>query len=81
MPIIFRYKGYIFFFFSNENMPREPIHVHVRKAEALAKFWIEPEVKIAEAYSFSSSELKELLEVIEQNKNLFIRSWHEHFGE
>lgn len=59
MPIIFRYKGYRFFFFSNKNIPREPIHVHVRKAEALAKFWIEPEVKIAEAYSFTSSELKE----------------------
>lgn len=81
MPIIFRYKGYKFFFFSNENIPREPIHVHVRRAEALAKFWIEPEVKIAESFSFSSSELKELLEVIQQNKNLFIRSWYEYFGE
>ena len=38
MPIVFRYKGYRFFFFSNEGDPREPMHIHVRKGEASAKF-------------------------------------------
>ena len=54
MPVILRYKGYTFFFFSNEGNPREPLHVHVRKAGATAKFWIEPQVGVAESYGLSS---------------------------
>ena len=37
MPVVFRYKGYRFFFYSNEGNPREPLHIHVRKGEAVAK--------------------------------------------
>ena len=29
MPVVFRYKGFRFFFYSNEGNPREPVHVHV----------------------------------------------------
>jgi hypothetical protein len=43
MPVILRYKGYTFFFFSNEGNPREPLHVHVRRAGVAAKFWVEPQ--------------------------------------
>ncbi|MCP4109321.1 MAG: DUF4160 domain-containing protein [Desulfobacteraceae bacterium] len=32
--------GYRFFFYSNEGNPLEPLHIHVRKGEAVAKFWI-----------------------------------------
>ena len=41
MPSIFRYKGYIVYFWSNEN--GEPIHVHVSKGSSTSnatKFWI-----------------------------------------
>jgi len=40
MPVIFRHKGYRFFFFSNEGIPLEPCHIHVKKGSAVAKFWI-----------------------------------------
>lgn len=80
MPVILRYKGYRFFFFSNEGMPREPIHIHVRKGEETAKFWIEPEVQLSESYGFTSKELGELEEVIVKNKSFIERSWHEYFG-
>jgi hypothetical protein len=42
------------FFFSNEGDPREPVPVHVRNAEKLAKFWLEPEITLEENYGFSS---------------------------
>lgn len=42
MPVVFRWKGCRFFFFSNEGDPREPLHIHVRRQGARAKFWIEP---------------------------------------
>ena len=72
-------KGYRFFFYSNEGDPREPVHIHVRKGEAVAKFWLVPQVCLAESYSMSSAELRELVDVIEDNKDLIERYWHEHF--
>ena len=80
MSVILRYKGYTFFFFSNEGDPREPLHVHVRKAGASAKFWIEPQVCVAESYGLSSQELNELAKVVTDNRQLIERSWHEFFG-
>lgn len=29
MPVILRFKGYIFFFYSNEGNPLEPAHIHI----------------------------------------------------
>ena len=31
MPVVFRHRGFTFFFYSNEGTPREPIHIHVEK--------------------------------------------------
>lgn len=80
MPVIFRYKGYRFLFFANEGNPREPLHVHVRKGERLAKFWVEPQIALAEAYGFRPGELTMLAKIIEAKQNLIKRSWHEFFG-
>jgi len=80
MPVVFRYKGIRVFFFSNEGQPREPVHVHAQRAQDLAKIWLYPDIAVAESYGFSSSELKELVEVIRQNKDAIERGWHEHFG-
>jgi hypothetical protein len=79
VPVVLRYKGYRYFFYSNEGDPREPLHIHVRKGEALAKFWLEPEVKVAESYAMSSSELSELMKVADNNKGLIKRYWNEYF--
>jgi len=55
-------------------------HIHVRKGCAVAKFWVVPEVRLAEAYDRSSAELRKLLYVIEQNQELIERKWNEYFG-
>jgi len=80
MPVVFRYKGFRFFFYSNEGDPLEPLHIHVRKAECVAKFWLEPEPGIAHAYGLTSGELRELLGVAIENRELIRRYWNEHFG-
>jgi hypothetical protein len=80
MPVVFRYKGYRFFFHSNEGDPREALHIHARKGEAVAKFWLEPLPGVAEAYGMKSRELHELLDVAIQNKDRIKRYWNEHFG-
>ncbi|PWB48016.1 MAG: hypothetical protein C3F18_11680 [Nitrosomonadales bacterium] len=79
MPVIFRYKSFRFFFYSNEGSPLEPLHVHVRGAGCEAKFWLTPMVRVAGSDGFDSRTLRELAEVVEQNIELIERSWNEHF--
>ncbi len=80
MPVVFRYKGYRFFFFSNEGDPLEPLHIHVRRGEAVAKFWLLPQISLAESYGMSSAELRELMRIAEENRDLIERYWNEHFS-
>jgi hypothetical protein len=81
MPVVFRYKGYKFFFYSNEGSQVEKGHIHVRKGEKTAKFWLTPEVELCDSYGMNSSELNELTKIIEENLELFIRNWNEYFNK
>lgn len=80
MPVIFRYKGYRFFFYSNEGDPLEPVHIHVRKGENTAKFWLEPYIALAGSYGMKPGELAELEKVIITHHELIERKWNEYFG-
>ena len=73
-------RGYRFFF-SNEGDPTEPLHVHVRKGESLAKFWLEPRVVVANSYGMTSSELHMLSKVVVKNAELIRSAWNEHFNQ
>lgn len=79
MPTILKWNGYRFFFFSNEGDPLEPIHIHIRKGSALAKFWVEPEVSLADSWGMSAKELNALKTQIEKNSSLIKESWNEYF--
>ena len=81
MPTIFRWKGYRFFFYSNEGDPSEPVHIHVIKDTNVAKFWLEPAVALAESYGMSSQELNKLQKVVENNAKIIKRAWYEYFGD
>ncbi len=80
MPIVFRHRGFKFSFYSNEGIPREPMHIHVEKDEVEAKFWLKPEVRVAYNDGYDARTLRELLEVIEANKGRIERAWNEFFG-
>lgn len=80
MPVVFRWKGYRFFFFSNEGDPREPLHIHVRKGRDTAKFWLYPEVSLAYNRGFSAREQSELARVVEGHSDEIESAWHEHFA-
>ena len=47
--------GYTFKIYSNEE---ERKHIHVVKAEYEAKFWLEPNIELAENYGFNTKDLK-----------------------
>ncbi len=80
MPVVFRYKGFRFFFYSNEGKPREPVHVHVRAGGCEAKLWLEPQVRIATSYGFDAGTLRELVEVSQTHREMIERAWHDCFG-
>lgn len=80
MPVVFRYKGFRFFFYSNEGNPREALHVHVRGDGGDAKFWLKPQVRLADSAGLDARTLRELAGVVEQNVALIERTWNEYFG-
>lgn len=80
-PTILKYKAYRLFFFSNEGSPLEPVHVHVRREEALAKLWLEPSIYLAESYGFNSKELKEIEGIVRKYEQEIKTRWREYFGE
>ena len=80
MPRVFEWNGYRFHFFSNEGDPREPVHVHVTKAPATAKFWIRPETALEYNKGFSAKVLSQLMSVINDRADEIERAWNEHFG-
>ncbi len=80
MPKILEWKGYKFFFFSNEGDPLEPCHVHVRKGESLSKYWVIPDVYLEYSWGISTEELKMLEKVVEKHKDLIVEKWNEHFN-
>ena len=77
---VFRYRGYRFFFYSNEGSPREALHVHAIGGGGEAKFWLQPSVRVAFSDGLDARTLRELTGVVERNVELIEGTWHEHFG-
>ena len=55
------------------------MHIHVEQAERYAKFWLTP-IALAANVGFRSSELSELLRLVEQHRPLFEEKWREYFS-
>lgn len=81
MPLVFRDAGLRYFFYSNEGSPREPAHIHVTGDGCDAKIWVEPDVTICDSYGFNSKELGDILKVVQTNRHLILRAWHDHFTD
>ncbi len=76
MPTIFILFGFRFMFYSNDH---EPIHVHVVKGDAKAKFTIFP-VKLVQNNGLKASELKLVESVIEENQEIIAEHWNKFFN-
>ena len=76
MPTILRWKGFRFFFFSNEG--DEPPHVHAEKDDSTVKFWLDP-VIYASSSGFSDREIRTLAEKVKEHHDEFLEAWHGYF--
>lgn len=78
MPTLLLINGFRFFFYSNEG--NEPVHIHITKADAEAKFWLEP-LEIAYVAGFNNAEQRFILQTIETNLENFKTQWYEYFKQ
>lgn len=56
------------------------MHVHVHCAQGEAKFWMEPEVELAQNYGLSGSDLRDIRRLIEEHTDEITGAWERHFG-
>ena len=80
------YLGDVIYFWINEEVPLEPVHVHVAKGKPTqnaTKIWLTKEgIKLDHNNSnIPSKDLKALLEFISENQSTIIRVWLNRFGE
>ena len=75
-PTVFHEKGYRFFFFSREE---SRMHIHIYCNDGEAKFWLEPQVELANNSKLSRHQLKEIEHIIEAHNDELKQAWHKHF--
>jgi hypothetical protein len=76
MPTVLRIGPYRFFFYASDG--DEPIHVHVRRDDCMAKYWIRP-VRVAVNIGFSAKQLRGIQKMVEENQARIEREWNEFF--
>jgi len=77
VPTILRVRSYRFFFVSLDRGERP--HVHVRRENMVAKFWLEP-VSLERAGGFSRAELNAIARLIQAHLDRLLKGWYEFFG-
>ncbi len=76
MPTVLRLRSYRFFFVSLDR--GEPPHVHVRRENMVAKFWLKP-VALDRGGGFSRSELNTIAKLVQERRGQFLERWNEFF--
>jgi len=65
MPTALRVGSYRFYFYSYNC--GEPRHMHVDRDNRSAKFWLDPDVSLANNYGFKRKELRKIERIIRDN--------------
>jgi hypothetical protein len=78
VPTVLRVGAYRFFFVSLDY--HEPPHIHVRRDDKVAKFWLDP-VVLQKAGGFPRYELNRVAELVVEHQHELLERWHEFFGD
>lgn len=87
MPHVLRFGKYVIYFWSNENLPLESVHVHIAEGTQQAnatKIWITSTGKALLCNNnskISNRALRNMMDMIEVRANYIIDKWKELFGE
>jgi hypothetical protein len=55
------------------------MHVHVNCGHGEAKFWLEPELELAQNYGLNDRDLRTALSLIKEHENEIREAWQKHF--
>ena len=77
MPTIVRIGPYRLFFYASDR--EEPIHVHVERDAALAKFWLAP-VRLQHSLGFGRSELVKIESLVAEHRDALMEAWNDYFA-
>jgi Domain of unknown function (DUF4160) len=75
-PTIFRERGLRFYFFSREETR---LHVHVQGDRGEAKFWLDPEIELAENYGLNKAAVRTATRLIREHEDEIRSAWQTHF--
>ena len=87
MPQIFRIGPYLIYFWTNEGVPLEPVHVHVSEgipSSNATKVWITKTGKCLLANNNSkipTKTLRVVLSILEARSCEIIEKWVDYFGQ
>jgi hypothetical protein len=77
MPTILYDGPYAFVFFSSDK--NEPLHVHVKRDQYIAKYWLQP-ISLAKNRGFAPHELAGIERFVVKHRATFVEAWNEYFG-
>lgn len=78
MPTVLRVGPYRFFLYAGDR--DEPVHAHVERDGMIAKFWLEPFVRLANSGGFNRVEIARIHRLIDEHRQQLTEAWHEYFG-
>ena len=87
MPQVFKIGSYWVYFWTNENDPLEPVHVHVSQGKPTAnstKIWITRSGRCLLANNNSRIQertLRNIMRIIEARNEEVIQKWKDYFGK
>ncbi|MFR9159037.1 MAG: DUF4160 domain-containing protein [Ruthenibacterium lactatiformans] len=87
MPQIFRIGPYLIYFWTNEGVPLEPVHVHISEgipSSNATKVWITKTGKCLLANNNSkipTKTLRVVLSILEARSGEIIEKWADYFGQ
>ena len=75
---MFRAGGFRFYFFSREETR---MHIHVQDQQGEAKFWLEPEIELAQNWGLSDRRMKSALRLVQEHEDEIRAAWRRHFPD
>lgn len=76
-PTVLREGPFRLFFFSREE---SRMHVHVSHPDGEARFWLVPDVALADAVGLTARQLAEAQDVVQRHRGEIRDAWIRHFG-
>ncbi|WP_076798294.1 DUF4160 domain-containing protein [Chloroflexus islandicus] len=73
MPTVLRIGPYRLYFYSYDC--DEPRHIHVDRDNLSAKFWLDPDVRLAENRGYNRKELRDIERIVRSHLEILRYEW------